>query len=279
MRQLKRTVWVFLLAIGCGTVAGNPGERDDDDDETAAVAPVRFALTDASVDGAKSVLINVESLEVSLKGESWISIPLTATAQIDLLQFQDGLATDLGALPELPVGTYEQTRLKLKDGSPSLLVLDDDTEHELTIPSAEQTGIKITTPFTVEAGKELNLTIDFDLRKSIKKTGSGNGNGKEKYMMKPVLRLVRDDGTGTITGSAADGKVVCVFAAGGTISETDECDDSVNSGKVKNGAFKIAYVPAGTYDLRVFRADGTHADVTGVVVTAGQTIDVTAVPE
>ncbi len=264
---------VFLGS--CGTIAGNPGEDGNGDNKTSAVAPVIFALTDASVDDAKSVLITVESLEVSLEGESWISIPLSLATEVDLLQYQGGDTLPLASLAALPVGTYKQTRLKLKEGVPSRLVLGDGTEHELAIPSAEQTGIKIVTPFTHEEGKELKLTIDFDLRKSVKKTGpadgKGNGNGgsNSKYMMKPTLRLVRDDGTGIIKGTTATGEVVCVFAGGAVKDASNECETSENSATVKDGQFKIAFVPAGTYDLRIYAADGATEDRNGIKIESG----------
>jgi hypothetical protein len=262
---------VLALTLGsCGTIAGNPGE--DGDDKKKAI--VNFGITDAPLDDAQSVTITVASLEVSVAGEGWVAVPMPQPVTIDLLGYQDGAAAALGTIPDLPVGTYQQTRLMLASDKPPTLVLADGSSETLEIPSGSETGLKIVTPFVVDGTRPVNLTIDFDLRKSVKRVG---GNGPHsRYMMKPVLRLLDDDGTGTITGASATGKIACVYAAGSGKDASDDCDGAVNSAKVKSGRFKVAFLPAGSYEVRIFDADGKSTDAAAVSVAAGATVEATA---
>lgn len=288
--------FVLSLAVvlaACGTLVGNPEEDDGSKPPKPAgavtpVAPVTFSLTDAPLDDARSVLLTVAGLEVSLAGEEWINVPLKVATEIDLLQYQDGASLPLAEITELPVGTYTQTRLRLSDSVPAKIVLTDGSEHELEIPSADKTGIKIVTPFAVEVGKPVALTIDFDLRKSVKRVGGGNlGNGKGqgnghgqglskkadgeggRYVMRPVLRLLRDDEAGGIKGDAK-GKIVCVYPVDAETDDADDCDKSSNSGKVKNGRYKIAFLPPGDYVVRIFDEDGSVRDAKTVRVEKGK---------
>jgi hypothetical protein len=76
-----------------------------------------------------------------------------------------------------------------------------------------------------------------------------------------------------IKGQTETGKVVCLFAAGATKDATDECDTADTSAPVKDGAFRVAFVPAGTYDLRIYTADGQTEDVDGLTVVSGAITD------
>jgi hypothetical protein len=272
---------LFSLPLkGCGTLAGNPEE----DEETKKRAPINFSITDAPVDEARHVYITVSSLEVSRQGEKWVVIPLTTETEIDLLALQQGRSLPLGELEDLPIGVYQQTRLRLSSQKPPRLVDVAGVEHPLTIPSAQASGIKIVTPFELREGEPLNLTIDFDLRRSLRRTGQSNnngngnanhnGNGAErnmatpKYMMRPVLRLVKNNRTGSVIGNAPKGTTICVYQVGASKDSNTECENSENSAVTTEGRFKVAFLEAGRYDLRVFFGDGNNRDVDGVEVSA-----------
>lgn len=269
-----------MLAIihGCGTLGGNPESKI-----AVVSAPIIFKLTDAPVDDVKNVYITVEALQVSASDGGWVDIPLSSTSEIDLLKLQDGVTTALAELSQLPVGTYKQTRLMLSEASPPRVVDSDGVEHQLKIPSADQTGLKIVSDFSIEENKPLTLVIDFDVRKSLKITGSGNGNGKSngksegKYMMKPVLRMVAEDAAGSISAKRNSGDVVCLYNVGYKKDENSDCDNAVTSAIAKNGAFKAAFLPPGKYDIRVHQKSGATQDVDGVEVVAGKNTD-TVVP-
>lgn len=272
-----------LLAIhGCGgTLGGNPERtvtHDPAQPPTPSVQPaLSFSLTDAPVEFAQHVYISVESLQISASGDSWVDVPLQTTGEVDLLSLQDGKTTALAAINSLPAGTYGQTRLTLSATSPGRLIDQDGTEHSLKIASGSESGLKLQTAFTIESGVSLNLVLDFDLRKSIKETGNKTA-GKDKYMMKPTLRMIDSDKASSIIGKGITGSVVCFYAEGTQPDSDDACDQAISSATVKAGQLKQAFLPAGTYDIRVFRDQTVISDVQGVQVLAGQTKDLGTLP-
>lgn len=265
---VKAAVCVLVIDACGGTLGGNPEKTDPDSqqrpDPTNPPA-LTFSITDAPVEDARHVYVSVESIQIAQTEGDWINIPLETDSEIDLLQLQNGATELLASIEELPAGTYGQTRLVLAEEAPGRLIDNEGAEHSLVIPSGAESGLKIQTAFTKVDGVPLSLTIDFDLRKSIKSTGNGS---KSKYQLKPVLRLADDSKSGSASGEGENGSVVCVYADGATKDTDDSCENAITSTTVKNGQFKLAFLDPGTYDLRVFRNQTVVGDVDDVVVKA-----------
>ena len=104
---------------------------------------------------------------------------------IDLLALTEGVSATLLDGVEVPSGRYNWIRLLVAD-EPGTLVLDDGTEHALTIPSGHHSGLKIIGGFEVSDTGQNELVIDFDLRRSIHRRG-------ERYVLRPVLKVIRVD--------------------------------------------------------------------------------------
>lgn len=265
---VKAAVCVLVIDACGGTLGGNPEKTDPDtqNQPDPATAPaLTISLTDAPVEDARHVYVSVESVQIAQTEGNWITIPLETDEEIDLLQLQNGETSLLASLETLPAGIYGQTRLVLAEEAPGRLIDNDGAEHALFIPSGSESGLKIQTAFTKIDGVPLSLTIDFDLRKSIKSAGNGN---KSKYVLKPVLRLADDSKAGSASGEGENGSVVCVYANDATKDNDDACDNAITSATVKNGQFKLAFLEPGTYDLRVFRNKIAVGDVDDVVVSA-----------
>lgn len=253
----------LFLVDGCGgTLGGNP---EADGSDPVSDKALSFVITDAPVNDAKNVFITVESVSVLKENGEWLDIPLETTNEIDLLHYQDGLTSPLAGINEIPAGTYSQTRLILSDNSPARLVDLSGVAHTLKVPSGSESGLKILSPITIEAGIPKAFVIDFDLRKSIKLTGNGN-NPNAKYLMKPVLRMVANEAAGNLEGAATNGDVACLYPAGTTPDSNDECDNAIASGTAKDSKVKISFIPAGTYDIRVFRNDVVLKDLTSIKI-------------
>lgn len=296
---------VPLTLAGCGTFLGNPesgGGKGDGDGDGKEVkpsgAPVTFALTDAPVDNAQSVFFTVASIAITPEDEHWIEVPLVAPTEIDLMKYQDGDSLKFAESVELPVGTYAHTRLMLTETPPPRLVLKDGTEHQLIIPSAERSGVKVRGEFEIKENEPLDLTLDFNLRKSIRRAdgrherfdrgselqrrSEGEGRegldarsvGESTYIMRPVLRLIVDATTGGIRGRSETAHAVCLYPSGALMDSNDDCDQALATARVKNGRFRLAFVPEGTYVLRFFQESGDPVDVSDVVVVAGQDTNV-----
>jgi hypothetical protein len=198
----RGALWWTLLIASCGTLVGNPEEEDSTSSqiryrsESQSLDPIQTSdgeaivladkglsilLTDAPVDGAKAVYITVQGVSVKEASGSWTDIPMKEEKELNLLNLQDGDAVLLAALETLPAGSYQEIRLELSDSTPARIILADDSEHELTVPSGEESGLKIKYDFEVSEDKGSVLVLDFDLRRSIHTTGgSDSSTGSDK---------------------------------------------------------------------------------------------------
>ncbi len=266
------SLYLLILVVGCGTLVGNPedesSQNDIDDTDPSALQSVTFNIADAPVDNAVSLFITISALDVRLEDGEWINIPLVLEQEIDLLQYQNGDSVKFAEIAKMASGTYTETRLILSEKVEPRLVLNDETSHSLKVPGGETSGIKIKQPFTVEPGVPVDLTLDFDLRQSLKITGSGDNIS---YSLSPVLRLLKHGEYGHIEGEEADGKVVCIYAEGVQPDETDSCENASNSAIVKDGKYKLPHLPKGKYKIQVFDQEGKakpKPDDTGIDVEA-----------
>src|SRR5579859_7891005 len=136
-----------------------------------------------------------------------LTFTFSAPRQVDLMQQQGGSSAVLLSGVNLPAGNYAWIRLMVASTGNSI-TLSDGSVHPLTIPSGDETGLKLVHGFTVAAGGVMNFTVDFDLRQSVI---LANG----QYFLKPVLRIVNNVDVGRISGNVANTFMI------GTTSITD----------------------------------------------------------
>jgi hypothetical protein len=149
--------------------------------------------------------------------------------------------------------------------------------------------------FTLASGGTVNMTVDFDLRKSIIQ----DPNDSTKYLLNPSMRAIQNELSGTLTGSIATSLVTCltpaVYVYSGNVTPTD-VDINAPVGTVQPFTttlvglnqtsalynFTAAFLPAGTYTaaftcqapLDVINQANTikfTAVTTGVVTDGGTT--------
>jgi len=175
----------------------------------------------------------------------------------------------------------------------------DGKEHDLRIPSGDETGLKLNHSFVIAAGGESSFTIDFDLRKSVHKTGSGD------YKLRPTLRMVDHAEMGSLSGSidsnliatgdCTTGAAVYVFPADTADAPDDEDGEAENSGPdpitsavidTSKGVYnyKVSFLSAGDYlialtcDADLDDADEDDATVTFLsTATVSITVDTNTV--
>ncbi|MCK4586474.1 MAG: DUF4382 domain-containing protein [Gammaproteobacteria bacterium] len=188
--------WVLILALLLVACAGEKGDND-----TGTLA---LSITDAPVDGAEQVV--VEFTGVTIQGDSGrTDIDYASPKTIDLLALQGGLRESLLERLVLDAGHYSWIRLKVNavaDGVMDSYIRIGGADYELNIPSGSQTGLKLINSFTVADGEVLDLTIDFNLRQSVHQPNP-NGQtylGAPVYFLRPTLRLVETNTSGTISG-------------------------------------------------------------------------------
>jgi len=220
-----------VLMLGCGG-SGSPTA-------VGGNGTLSVHMADAPDPTITSVVIHIDKVEAHV-GSGWQTVSNT-TQIVDLLDLVQNDIVIGQAL--VPAGKYTQIRLMVSSGT----VTDATGTHNLVIPSAIKTGIKINLNFTVDPNVLTEILLDFNVDKSIVKLGNGI------YHLKPVIPAVIKIVSGTITGTVTDGtnplsgaSITATYTAGtsypiGTIVNT--------TSSLSDGTFKIWALKAGTYRL------------------------------
>ncbi|MGB5426424.1 MAG: DUF4382 domain-containing protein [Gammaproteobacteria bacterium] len=248
--------------VACG---GGGGGSDG-----ASTGTLNLAITDASVDAAKAVVIEFTGVELQHAGGERIDYDFVDGSgypeprQIDLLALTGGTTEVLLEDVTLTAGDYSWIRLKVnaeRGVIDSYIDLLDDSRYSLYVPSGANSGLKLNRGFSVPEGGMASFTIDFDLRTSVHDP-SGN---KDDYILRPTLRLVdgNTDGalSGTVTGIVNDPDcsdnvesigAVYVFEVADVVDDLDGTGDPVTSAMVPNdgnNAYTVAFLPEGDYTV------------------------------
>ena len=200
-------------------------------------ARLKVYLTDDPGD-YEAVYIDVKDVQINVTGdtdEGWQSLQGVQAAAYDLLKLvndDDTLLTD----SNIPTGRIHQLRLVL--GTENYVKIQGTSQLiKLETPSAQQSGLKLNIQQDVQDGMLYVITLDFDVSKSIVKTGSN------KYMLKPTIRAILNAVGGSIKGivmpkdfQSAVYAVQGVDTIASTFSDTD-------------GGYLIRGLPAGSYDV------------------------------
>ena len=121
-------------------------------------------------------LINISNIEVHLIATGWYTI-IGEEQTFDLIQLKN-IKKALGN-KTLPVGRYTQIRFNIDDA----FVTINGVDYKLTIPSKT---IQLISPFSINNNETTTLTIDFDVQKSVHKTGN------DKYIMNPTIKVMQE---------------------------------------------------------------------------------------
>jgi hypothetical protein len=218
-------------------------------------AHLTVRLTDAPAN-YEAVMVDIQGVEVMNDGGNVVN--LNSNADIyNLFDFTNGIYTMIAA-DELDPGTISQIRLIL--GTQNSVKVDGVVYH-LSTPSAEQSGLKLQIHQKFVAGEKYYILLDFDANQSIVLQGNG------EYMLKPVLRIINPEISGSVKGS------ISPISAGTTVTAT--ANGAVYSTVAdSNGYFMISGLPAGTYSITVTPALPLQPiTITGKTVIIGETTD------
>jgi len=252
---------VFMAVIGLVSCSDS-----EDPTETGTLrvilvdAPTQFQTVESLEVVFDKVLVH-RSSNAEPSEEGWVTVlpdtlPVEART-FDLLELVNGVFATLGEV-ELEAGKYTQIRIMLE--SATLVV--DGTPQNLTIPSGAQTGIKLVGGFTVDPNVITEITVDFDVARSLHENPPGSGS----YVLRPTIRLVQTILSGTISGTVVPtGIGAALFAlypaTGDTVATT--LADPVT------GAYVLPALLAGTYDVRAEAFGYEDSTRSGISVAAG----------
>jgi len=261
MKKIFGLLMVALLTVGIVSLVGC---SDSTEPQASGPGYIKVSMIDAPGDFDE---VNVEVIRVEVhrgdegttEDSGWHTIDIDTT-YVDLLTLTDGNSAVL-ADSTLPSGYYTQIRLILGDGN---TVVVDGQSHDLEVPSSANTGLKLNHPFTLDAGATYEVTLDFDADQSVHMTGNG------RYMMKPVIRIMVNQTSGSLRGvvEPVDARAMVWTTAG---------DDTITAyADTLSGMFRFVMLPAGDFDLNISATAGTYRDsvLFDIPVTAGQMTDI-----
>lgn len=247
--------------------------------QASGTGTLALYITDAPIDAENvtGVYITINEIQYHVD-DQWITCEEFESPQkYNLLELTGGNSTLLGDLT-LPGGHYNQIRFMLdapemghdRSNPGCYIQFADNSTEPLFVPSGNTTGYKAVGQFTVPVNGTVEVTADFDVRKSVHVAASD-------YILWPTIRLVVNNEAGRISGSIANNSTytdIIVFAyEDGTWADTEDDEpvypasrfpNAVNSGKMcEEGDYRVPFLAAGTYDLAVA---GYNGDVFGEVL-------------
>jgi hypothetical protein len=192
--KTSKLLRLSFLAAGALALVGCGGSSDD------GTGQLVVNLTDSPVDSAEEVNVTISGLTIKPADGEATSVPYTGPNPINLLDLQGGVTAVL-ADATLAAGQYEWIRLGVVEGEGTYILTDTNGDgtaetYPLWIPSGAQTGLKMVRPFFVAQGGVTELTIDFDVRKSV----IAPPGLAPSYILKPTLRLVDNLLVGAVAG-------------------------------------------------------------------------------
>ncbi|MCG6889294.1 MAG: DUF4382 domain-containing protein [Gammaproteobacteria bacterium] len=196
LNQFSALALCALLAA-CGGGSGSGSDANGNTSSPGATkSSFTLRLTDAPVDDVAAVEMRFIEARVRRDDGTWINFPFDSPKTIDLLKLQGLLTADLLVDIPLGVGHYDEIRLLVDDAPMSSNIrLHDGTFVELDVPSGRSSGLTVKGDFMILKARPTTVVVDFDLRKSIKRSGNSG-----KYNFRPALRLVDDANAGHLLG-------------------------------------------------------------------------------
>jgi len=268
--KIFHTLIGFILSLTLMTFISGCGGGSADGTSSTPTGVLSLSMTDAPPklgEDVTEVNIAVIGIEYHHDG-NWTSADDFEPQTFNLLDLQNGKSLHLGDMI-LPAGRYTEIRFKLaaptkesevKSNPDCNITFADGTSEPLFVPSGGQSGYKGKGAFDITANAKIEVTADFDVHKSIVVTGN------RKYLLKPVIRLVVTELSGSINGTvvdvaeyntSSDSLVVYTYRSSEyDVSEEDEVNgisfpNAVSSSDVNmsDGNFTLSFLGEGNYSL------------------------------
>jgi hypothetical protein len=276
VRNLSLGLAVLAFVTGC--------KKDENNGGTSGT--VKMYMTDAPIDDSNVKAVWITVTEVNMKSSGgWEALSgFTGPKKYNLMDLRDSTAVFMGQ-DEIPAGSYSEIRFVLdapEENGPAqsnpgcYIEYKDGTTQPLFVPSGSSSGFKAKGSFDVPLNGTVDVTADFDARKSIVEAGSSG-----KFLLKPVIRIVVNNQAGaiggTVTHSGSAGNIVVYTYENGTWADTEDDAPATGSARFPNAVssslvqtdntYILPYLAPMTYDLVVVlnNPDGSFNSVLGFV--------------
>ncbi|MCH7813775.1 MAG: DUF4382 domain-containing protein [Planctomycetes bacterium] len=264
---------------------GDDGDDTDDEGEDGKTDADEDGHDDGDDDADSADDDDDDSDEADDSDDAEDSTPFVVLFEgertFDLLELRNG-RTDLLAEATIPAGNYKELRLIVTEGQ---ITLTDGSVFPLTVPSGEQTGIKLKLNFEVAAEEETVLLLDIDLSRAFSAIPSGHIDDVEtirgfKFSPSIAMRLIELAEAATISGTVTDpdGNPLADVSVTAFDGETEVTGTATDA----DGTYALSGLPAGTYRLQFTAPGFQEAELTDRTVEAGQTIegtDIALIPD
>ncbi|MDQ2075745.1 DUF4382 domain-containing protein [Marinimicrobium sp. ABcell2] len=290
MTTYRKYLTQLVLAAFCAALVAcggsDPAEenRGSDTDSSNDTGSFTLDVTDAAVDLASQVVVEFSGVSIKPAAGDVVTFEFDQAMSIDLLALQGSASQNLVANAEVPAGDYEWIELHVNaenDGVlDSYVELKTGNVLELSIPSGAQSGLRLVSGFTVNAGGHADFTVDVDLRKSIILPPTNILDGA---LFRPALRLIDNTTSGTVTGEVESelltaycedpanqaGAVYVFSGADASVSDVRGSDsDPLTTALVnyEDGEYRyeVGFLAEGEYTLAytcdAYKDDPEHAD-------------------
>ncbi|GAA4018888.1 hypothetical protein GCM10022408_35970 [Hymenobacter fastidiosus] len=264
----------FLSFAALTALALTGCSKDPESDNTAKL---EVRLTDAPGD-FRAVSLDVRQIEVHLKDEKepdgWQFLTFNPQ-MVNILDYVNGKSALLVSTDFAP-GDIKEIRLIL--GPNSTVTGTDGFVYDLKTPSGESSGVKLKLDkVTLRQNETFQLLLDFDVARSIKERGNWDKNKKkqERYILKPVIRLVAQALSGGLRGTVMPAAALPqILAIRSSLTPADTFSTAADA----SGAFRLLGLPSGTYRVELYPTTTAPANEpayrnavrAGLVVTSNQ---------
>jgi len=243
-----KNYFLYLLAFAALLSVGVISCQKTSSDNGKNIAKLQVYLSDAPGD-FEAVYIDVKDVMINVTGDTingWKSLAGVHAGVYDLLKLVNDDDTLL-ADTEIPSGRIHQLRLIL--GTENYVKIEGVTQTiKLETPSAQQSGLKLNIQHDVVGGVLYTILLDFDVAKSIHKTGNN------KYMLKPVIRTVFQAVGGSIKGVVRPNSFqTAIYAVQGP-------DTVASTFTGSNGGYLIKGLATGNYRLHFHPSNIAYKD-------------------
>jgi hypothetical protein len=252
-------------------IVGGCSEND------GSTGTVRIQITDEPypVDLIASAEVTIDRIEVRVKSDDSEGYHvLSETPQtIDLIDLRNGV-TELLVEAEVPVGLVDQVRLRISEAH---VVLTDDREFDLQVPSGGSSGLKIFPEPGIEVTGDLTaeLLLDCDVSESFKPIPASARRSEDidHFQFRPTLRVANLSETGTLSGTVwSDAGTPLILTDDHPIADATvrvaAGDDVYFTMTDSEGRFRIMGLSPGVYTVTVSAFDHGENVVAATVIVA-----------
>lgn len=220
------------------------------DDKTAATK-LQIRLTDAPGNFQK-VNLDVRQIEVHLNDEQnpdgWVLLPFNPRV-LNVLDYVNGRSA---LLVDADFAPSDLKELRLVLGPNSTVTTREGETYELKTPSGQTAGIKLKLDkATLRERETFQLLLDFDVAKSVVQRGNwkAGNDKKERFLLKPVMRVVAQDITGGVRGTVAPvAAMPQVLAIRASLMPADTFSTFADAA----GGYQLSSLPSGVYRVEFF---------------------------